>query len=92
MNEDLTPLTAPSQKAVDAGKQGNAEVFIKESEEALEKAKAMPSSASTQRVVSKLKAAVNNGKAGKLPEGVAAIEEAMTDMKKSGPPKFGGGN
>jgi enoyl-CoA hydratase/carnithine racemase len=91
MNEDLTALLANSQKAAEAGKQGDAETFVKESEAALTQAKAMPSSAASQRVVRQLKAAVASGKEGKLAEGVQSVEEAMTDMKKSGAPKFGGG-
>lgn len=92
MNQDLTGLSTLSQKAVDAGKQGNAEEFNKNAEDVLAQAKAATPSASTQRIIGKMKTAVALGKSGKLAEGVAAVEEAMTDMTKSGPPKFGGGN
>lgn len=91
MNEDLTPLAAPAQKVVEAGKRGEAEAFLTEAKDLLAKAKEMPASAAQQRIVGKLKIAVAEGKDGKLTEGVQAVEEAMTDMKKSGPPKFGGG-
>ena len=39
----------------------------------------------------KVKIAVADGKAGKLSEDTQAMDEAMTDMKKAGPPHFGGG-
>ncbi len=84
MNEDLTPLAAYAQKAVDAGKQGNSELFVKSSEDALIQAQTKPFSAATQRIVRQLKSAVALGKAGNVPEGIKAVEEAMTDMKKIG--------
>jgi hypothetical protein len=92
MNQDLTTLAAPSQKAVDAGKRGDAAAFVQEAEAALAQAKAATDSAAQQRIVGKLKRAVNLGKAGNVAEGTQVVEEAMTDMTKSGPPKFGGGN
>jgi hypothetical protein len=92
MNQDLTPLTATAQRAVEAGKRGDAEAFVKEAEAALLQAKTQTDSAAQQRIVRKLKTAVSEGKAGKLPEGTLAVEEAMTDMKASGPPRFGGGS
>jgi hypothetical protein len=46
-----------------------------------------------QRIASKLKAAMNEAKAGKIPEGTAALEEALANMKQGiAPPKFGGGS
>ena len=92
MNQDLSPLTASAQKAVDAGKRGDAEAFVKEAEDALTQAKTQTDSAAQQRIVRKLKSAVAAGKAGKLTEATQAVEEAMTDMKTSGPPRFGGGS
>ena len=92
MNQDLTPLTATAQKAVEAGKRGDAEAFVKEAEDALFQAKTQTDSAAQQRIVRKLKTAVSEGKAGKLVEGTQAVEEAMSDMKASGPPRFGGGS
>ncbi|WP_139559477.1 small metal-binding protein SmbP [Methylotetracoccus oryzae] len=92
MNQDLTPLTATAQKALDAGKRGDAEAFVKEAEAALFQAKSQTDSAAQQRIVRKLKTAVSEGKAGKLLEGTQAVEEAMSDMKASGPPRFGGGS
>lgn len=48
---------------------------------------------SMQRIASKLKAAMNEAKAGKIPEGTAALEEALANMKQGiAPPKFGGGS
>ena len=91
MNQDLTPLAASAEKAVEAGKSGQGEAFVAEAESLLAKAKEFAPSAAQQRIVGKLKKAVSQGKEGKLAEGVAAVEEAMTDMKKSGPPRFGGG-
>lgn len=92
MNQDLTSISVAAQKAVDAGKRGDAETFVKEADEALAQAKAQAGSAAQQRVVGKLKAGVAAGKAGNLSEGVKAVEEAMTDMKKAEPPRFGGGS
>lgn len=92
MNEDLTSLAVPAQKAIDAGKAGNTAVFQTEAETALKDAKSKTDSAAQQRVAGKLKRAVEAGKAGDLATGTQLIEESMRDMKKSGAPKFGGGN
>lgn len=82
MNEDLSALAPYAQKAVDVGKQGDADAFVKASQEALIQAQAKPFSAATQRIVRYLKSAVSFGKEGKINEGTQAIEEAITDMKK----------
>jgi hypothetical protein len=92
MNQDLSVLSVTAQKAVDAGKRGDAEAFVKEAEDVLAQAKTQAGSSSQQRIVGKLKTAVAEGKAGKLAEGTQAMEEAMTDMKKAGAPRFGGGS
>ena len=92
MNEDLTSLAVPAQKAVDAGKAGNAAVFQAEAETALKEAKAKTDSAVQQRVAGKLKRAVEAGKNGDLAGGTQLVEESMRDMKKAGAPQFGGGN
>lgn len=92
MNEDLTSLAIPAQKAIEAGKAGNAVVFQTEAETTLTQAKGKTDSAAQQRVAGKLKRAVEAGKSGDLATGTQLIEEAMRDMKKSGAPKFGGGN
>ena len=92
MNEDLSAIAPIAQKAIDAGKKGDAEAFVKDAEEALALTKTHPSSASRQRIISRLKTALTQGKSGQLAEGAADIEGAMSDMKKSGPPKFGGGS
>jgi hypothetical protein len=92
MNEDLTSLAAPAQKAVDAGKAGNAAVFQTEAEAALKEARGKTDSAAQQRVAGKLKRAVEAGKNGDLATGTQLVEESMRDMKKAGAPQFGGGN
>lgn len=91
MNQDLSVLSATAQKAVEAGKRGDAEAFVKEAEEALAQAKGQAGSSAQQRIVGKLKTGVAEGKAGNLAEGTLAVEEAMSDMKKAGAPRFGGG-
>lgn len=92
MNEDLTSLAVPAQKAVDAGKAGNAAVFQTEAEAALKEAKGKTDSAAQQRVAGKLKRAIEAANRGDLPAGTQLVEESMRDMKKSGAPQFGGGN
>jgi Small metal-binding protein len=92
MNEDLTSLAAPAQKAIEAGKAGNAAVFQAEAEAALKEAKEKTDSAAQQRVSGKLKRAIEAGKNGDLATGTQLIEESMRDMKKAGAPQFGGGN
>ena len=92
MNEDLTALTVPAQKAVDAGKAGNAAVFLTEAEATLEETRSKLDSAAQQRIVGKLKRAVSAGKSGDLAGATQLVEESMRDMKKAGPPKFGGGS
>lgn len=91
MNEDLTSLAVPAQKAIDAAKAGNTEVFLSEAESALQEARGKTDSAAQQRVAGKLKRAVEAGKSGDLAAGIQLVEESMRDMKKSGAPKFGGG-
>jgi hypothetical protein len=92
MNEDLTSLAVPAQKAVEAGKAGNAAVFQAETETALKEAKSKTDSAAQQRVAGKLKRALEAGKNGDLATGTQLVEESMRDMKKAGAPQFGGGN
>lgn len=82
MNEDLSALVPYAQKAIDAGKQQDADAFAKASQEALIQAQTRPFSAATQRIVRYLKSAVSFSKEGKFQEGIQVIEEAMTDMKK----------
>ena len=54
--------------------------------------KTVDAASAQQRIVGKLKAAVAAGKAGTLSQGTQAVDEAMTDMKKAEPPRFGGGS
>ena len=84
MNEDLSPIAPYAQKALDAGKQGDAALFTKASKDALVQAQSKAFSAATQRIVRQLKSAVALGTAGNVTEGMKAVEEAMTDMKKIG--------
>lgn len=92
MYEDLTGLAGDAQKAVDAGKRGDAEEFVKDAEAVLREAREHPDSAARQRIIRRLKKAIGAGQAGDLAIGTEAIEEAMTDMTKTGAPKFGGGS
>ena len=92
MNEDLTSLAMPAQKAVDAGKEGNAAAFQTQAEDTLSQARAKPDSAAQQRITGKLKRAVELGKSGDLAGATQLVEESMRDMKKAGAPKFGGGS
>lgn len=92
MNQDLTVLKPGAEKAVVAGKAGDSAGFVKESEAVLAQAKEMAESASQQRIVRHMKNAIIHAQGSKLPEGVAEVEEAMTDMKMGGVPKFGGGS
>jgi len=96
MNEDFSQLVAASQKAVAAGKTGSVEAFTADTETAFKLAKEKSTTANSpamQRITSKLKAALNEAKAGKIPEGTAALEDALANMKQgSAPAKFGGGS
>jgi hypothetical protein len=92
MNEDLSSISIPTQKAIDAGKAGDLQLLIKEAEESLSMAKGKTDSASQQRIVGKLKRAISRAQAGNLAEAVQDLELSMTDMKKAPPPKFGGGS
>lgn len=92
MNQDLTSLAGPAQKTVEAGKSGNAALFQTEAEALLNLAKGQTDSAAQQRITGKLKRAVEAGKQGDLAGATQLVEESMRDMKKSGPPQFGGGN
>lgn len=96
MNEDFSKLLAASQKAIDAGKAGDSAAFTADTEEAFKLAKEQSTTASSpaiQRIASKLRAARDDARSGKIAEGTAAIEEAIAAMKE-GPKalKFGGGS
>jgi hypothetical protein len=96
MNEDFTQLVALSQKAIATGKSGTVEAFVADTEAAFKLSKEKSTTANSpamQRITSKLKAALNEAKAGKVPEGTAALEEAVANMKQgTTPAKFGGGS
>jgi hypothetical protein len=92
MNEDLTSLAVPAQKALDAGKAGDTAGFQTEAEAALTQARTMLDSAAQQRICGKLKRAIDTSKSGDLAGATQMVEESMRDMKKAGAPKFGGGS
>lgn len=96
MHEDFAQLSALTQKAIATGKSGNVEAFTADADAAFKLAKEKSTTANSpamQRITSKLKAALNEAKAGKLPEGTAALEEALANMKQgTAAPKFGGGS
>ncbi|QSA98760.1 small metal-binding protein SmbP [Methylococcus sp. EFPC2] len=95
MSIDFSQIKAHSEKAVADGKQGNAAAFEQGAEEALKQAKEQNdkrSSPAMQRIVGKLRTAVNEAKAGKIAEGTQAVEEAIAEMKQPAAPKFGGGS
>jgi hypothetical protein len=96
MHEDFSQLSALAQKAVDTGKTGNAQAFAADAEAAFKLAKEKSTTANSpaiQRITSKLKAAMNEAKEGKIPEATADLEEALAKMKEgTKPPVFGGGS
>jgi hypothetical protein len=96
MNEDFSGLVALSEKALATGKSGNSAAFVVDAEAAFKLAKEQSTTANSpamQRISSKLRAAMNAAKDGKIAEGTALIEEALVDMKKgTAPAKFGGGS
>lgn len=92
LNEDLTILEPIAKRAIEAGKQGDAQAFLKETNELLTETQSQPDSAKQQRILTRVKKAIRRGESGKLNEGVQAIEEAMVHMEKSDDPKFGGGS
>ncbi|WP_404358575.1 small metal-binding protein SmbP [Methylotuvimicrobium sp. KM1] len=92
MNEDLTPLIPMAQKAVDAGKQGDVDNFIKEATETYNATETHPMSASQQRVLTRMRKSLKRANSGKLDEAVKLVEDAMTHMGKSDGPSFGGGS
>lgn len=92
MNEDLSALAVPTQKAIEAGKAGNKETLLKEAGDALAQAKQKTDSASQQRIVRRLKMAIAKAEQGNVAEATQDLEEGITDMKKAPPPKFGGGS
>ncbi len=96
MNEDFTQLVTLSQKAIETGKTGTVEAFATDAETAFKASKEKLTTANSpamQRITGKLKIGMNEAKAGKVAEGTAAIQEALSIMKE--PPKaqkFGGGS
>lgn len=96
MHEDFTQLSALTQKAIETGKTGNNAAFVADAEAAFKLAKEKSTTANSpaiQRITSKLKAAMNEAKEGKVTEATADLEEALAKMKEgTKPPQFGGGS
>lgn len=96
INENFKQLVSLSEKAVATGKLGNVEAFEVDTAAAFKQAKEQSTTANSpamQRISSKLRAAMNAAKDGKIPEGSALIEEAIANMKEgTKPAKFGGGS
>ncbi|HUL14298.1 MAG TPA: small metal-binding protein SmbP [Methylococcaceae bacterium] len=95
IDEEFTELYALSQKAVAAGKEGNAAAFVEAAHAALKQAKDQierKSDIAMQRIIPNLKTAVREGEAGNLAAGTEAVEAAISKMGKRGSPKFGGGS
>jgi len=92
MSEDLTPLIPMAQQAVDAGKQGDVDAFIKAATETYDETQNYPMSASQQRILTRMRKAVKRGNSGKLEQGIKLVENAMTNMIKKDEISFGGGS
>lgn len=84
MNESFTNLITLSNDAVEAGKQGDAKVFIEKINIALEALKAQDNKGSSirlQRASNKLKVALKAAKAGDLQEGIDEIQQGIVIME-----------
>lgn len=84
MHENFTDLIALSNDAIEVGKQGDAKTFIEKINITLETLKAQDEKGSSirlQRASAKLKAALKAAKAGKLQEGVDAVEQSIAMMQ-----------
>jgi hypothetical protein len=81
---DYTETVAAAKQAVEAGKQGQADLFIQAAEEALKHAKRqskIQTTAASQRITEHLRAALQKAKEGQLAEATTLIEEEIPDMK-----------
>jgi hypothetical protein len=86
MNESFTNLIALTNTAIDVGKKGDAPAFVDSVQVALNalgEQNDQGSSIRLQRANAKMKSAVKAGKAGNLPEGIAALEKAIVEMQKT---------
>jgi hypothetical protein len=86
MNESFTNLIALTNNAIEVGTKGDAPAFVDSVNVALEalgEQNDQGSSIRLQRANAKMKAAVKAGKAGNVPEGIAALEKAIVEMKKT---------
>lgn len=89
MNESFTELIALSNEAIEAGQQGNAQAFIEKINGTLEILKAQDEKGSSirlQRTSAKLKMALKAAKAGKLQEGIEAVQEGIAIMESEKKP------
>lgn len=84
MNESFTELIALSNDAIEAGQAGDAQVFIEKINVTIETLKAQNDKGSSirlQRANAKLKAALKAAKAGKLQEGIEALQQGIVEME-----------
>lgn len=84
LNESFTNLIGLSNDAIGVANQGDADAFVdsvKVALEALGEQNDQGSSIRLQRASARMKKALKAGKAGKLPEGIAALESAIAQME-----------
>ncbi len=89
MNENFTELIALSNDAIEAGQQGDAKAFIEKIHGTLEVLKAQDEKGSSirlQRASAKLKTALKAAKAGKLQEGIDAVQQGIAIMESEKTP------
>lgn len=86
MNESFTNLIALTHTAMEVGAKGDAQAFVDSVQVALTalgEQNDQGSSIRLQRANAKMKMAVKSGKAGNLPQGIAALEKAVVEMEKT---------
>lgn len=84
MNESFTNLIAMSNEAIEVGNAGDASAFVESVKTvltAIGEQNDQGSSIRLQRADARMKKALKAGKAGKLPEGIAAMKEAIVQME-----------
>ena len=80
LEEDFSKVAPIAQRAIDAGKQGDADTFLKEANEALAETQSQPDSARRQRILTKIKKSIKQGEAGRLTEAVKSVEAALPNL------------
>lgn len=86
MNESFTELIGLSNEAIEVGEKGDANAFSEKITATIAILKAQDekgSSVRLQRASAKLKAALKAAKAGRLPEGVADVQQAVEIMQSA---------